>query len=281
MTSGLRTAMKLAAAVLMGAGISAAAWAAGAKLVNAKDGSGVFGYKDTPIQPWSGYHVHDPDRPAPRKVDPGPALTPAAAPADAVILFDGKDLSQWRPNQYKVEDGCMIATEGPMATVQEFGSMQLHLEWQQPVDPGSNVMNQGNNGVFLGGGIEIQIFDSYRVKLYPDGQAASVYAQTPPMVNACRKPGEWEVYDIVYIAPKFGADGNVTEPARITMFHNGVLVHLNQEVYGSTPHRALGTWKTIRPKAPIAFGAHGCPIKFRNIWARPLDDAKVTPASGR
>lgn len=266
----MKRSVKLAAAVLISAGIGTAAWAAAAKLVNAKDGSGVFGYKDTPIQPWSGYCVHDPDRPAPPKVDPGPGGELKAPPADAVVLFDGKDLSPWRPNNYKVEDGCMIATEGAMATVQEFGSVQLHLEWQQPVDPGSNVMNQGNNGVFFGGGIEIQIFDSYRVKLYPDGQAASVYAQTPPMVNACRKPGEWEVYDIVYIAPKFAADGKVTEPARITMFHNGVLVHLNQEVHGSTPHRALGTWQNIKPKAPISFGAHGCPIKFRNIWARPL-----------
>jgi hypothetical protein len=265
--SGWRMAA-VAAVVVVGAGIWVGAWAAANKLVNAKDGSGTMGYKHTPVQPWSGYHVHDPDRPLPPKVDPGQM---GKAPSDAIILFDGTDLSQWRPNKYRIEDGLMVATEGPMATVREFGSVQLHLEWQQPVEPGPNVMNQGNNGVFFGGGIEVQIFDSYRVKLYPDGQAASIYAQTPPLVNACRQPGEWEVYDIIYIAPKFDAEGRVVEPARITMFHNGILVHHNQEVYGSTPHLALGTWKNIRPRAPIALGAHGCPIRFRNVWARPLD----------
>jgi hypothetical protein len=242
------------------------------ELVNAKDGSGVFGYKDTPLQPWSGFHVHDPDRPAPPVVTPGPftAAEQAAAPSDAVVLFDGRDLESWAPNQWKVEDGCLVATAGPMRTKEEFGDCQLHLEWMVPTEPAESVWNRGNNGVFLLGEIEVQIFDSSSVKIYPDGQAAAVYAQTPPLVNACRKPGEWQTYDIVFTAPKFDDAGKLTAPARLTMFHNGVLVHLNQEIYGTTPHSGLATYDGIPAKGPVAFGAHGCPVRFRNIWIRAL-----------
>jgi hypothetical protein len=254
------------AAVGLGAG-------AGHELFKAKDGSGVVGYKDTPVQPWSGFHVHDPDRPEPKKIDPGVPSTqeqPGKAPSDAVVLFDGKTLDAWRPNQWKLEDGCMVATHGPMASKEEFGSCQLHVEWQAPAVPEANMMNHGNNGVFLGNSIEVQIFDSYRTKLYPDGQAASIYAQTPPLINACRPSGQWEVYDIVYTAPQLDAQNKLTAPARLTMFHNGVLVHLNQEIYGNSPHCGIANYDSVRAKAPIAFGAHNCPVKFRNIWVRPL-----------
>jgi hypothetical protein len=243
------------------------------ELVHAKDGSGVFGYKDTPVQPWSGYHVHDPDRPAPPKVTPAAAGTcegQATAPSDAVVLFDGTDLSKWEPNKWKVEDGCLVATEGPMRTTEEFGDCQLHLEWAVPTEPAESVWNRGNNGVFFLGDIEVQIFESYTTKIYPDGQAAAVYAQTPPLVNACRKPGEWEVYDIVFQAPKFDDAGKLATPARITMLHNGVLVHTNQEIYGNTPHGGLASYDQIPATGPLAFGAHGCPVRFRNIWIRPL-----------
>ena len=180
------------------------------ELVHAKDGSGVFGYKDTPVQPWSGFHVHDPDRPVPKKVEPAPAngLEQAgAAPSDAIVLFDGKDLAQWQPNKWKIEDGCLIATEGPLATKQEFGDCQLHLEFQVPAEPDPNIWNRGNNGVMLLGEIEVQIFDSFDTKIYPDGQAAAIYAQTPPLVNACRKPGEWQTYDIFFQARSFDDAG--------------------------------------------------------------------------
>ena len=242
------------------------------ELVNAKDGSGVFGYKDTPLQPWSGFHVHDPDRPAPPVVTPGPltAAEQPTAPSDALVLFDGRDVEQWAPNQWKVEDGCLVATAGPMRTKEEFGDCQLHLEWMVPTEPAESVWNRGNNGVFLLGEIEVQIFDSSSVKIYPDGQAAAVYAQTPPLVNACRKPGEWQTYDIVFTAPKFDEAGKLAAPARLTMFHNGVLVHLNQEIYGTTPHSGLATYDGIPAKGPVAFGAHGCPVRFRNIWIRRL-----------
>lgn len=245
------------------------------ELVYAQDGSGVFGYKDTPIQPWSGYHVHDPDRPAPKRVEPGRPGTqdrPGTAPSDAIVLFDGHDLSQWRPTQWKVEDGCLVATEGPLVTKKSFGSCQLHLEWRPPVEPTENVMNRGNNGVMLLGKIEVQIFESYGTKIYPDGQAAAIYAQTPPRVNACRPPSQWQTYDIVFFAPRFDDAGKLVQPARITMFHNGLLVHHNQEIYGDSPHAGLASYEGVPPRGPLAFGAHRCPVRFRNIWIRPLEE---------
>lgn len=237
-------------------------------LIYAKDGSGVFGYKDTPVQPWSGYHVHDPDRPAPKKVAPAEFST-EGPPSDAIVLFDGKDLSKWKPNQWKVVGGYLVATTGPFETVEEFGSFQLHLEWQAPEAEEENIMNRGNNGVLLMGLFEIQIFDP-RTKIYPDGQAASIYSQTPPLVNACRKPPEWETYDIVFAAPEFKGD-KLEKPPRLTMLHNGVLVHHAQEIYGVTGHRTLPKPLTIgKTRGPLALGAHHCPVRFRNIWIRPL-----------
>ncbi len=243
------------------------------QLVEAKDESGIVGYKHTPNQPWSGFHVHDPDRPAPPVVTPAPACPSdkaGSAPSDAVVLFDGHDLSAWQPNKWKMEAGCMIATEGRMASKQEFGDCQLHLEWMVPDTPAEIFWNRGNNGVFLLGAIEVQIFDSFTNKIYPDGQAAAIYAQTPPLANACRSPGEWQSFDIVFTAPHYDDAGVVTEPARITMLHNGVLVHKNQEIYGHTPHLYLASYDNVPAKGPIALGAHHCPIRFRNIWVRPL-----------
>lgn len=275
----MRTVLSSAALWLAFVGVATMGQSAAAqahKVVYAKDGSGVFGYKDTPIQPWSGYHVHDPDRPVPKKVEPGmpPSDQPVPPPSDAIVLFDGRGLDAWQPTQWKVENGCLVATQGPMRTRQEFGSFQLHLEWAAPADPPKNIWDDGNNGVFLGGTIEVQIFNSYRTKIYPDGQAAAIYAQTPPLVNACRKPGQWEVYDIVYRAPKFDAQGKVVQAARITMFHNGILVHWDQEIYGGSPHAALASYAGVQARAPIGLGAHHCPVRFRNIWIRPMENAK-------
>jgi hypothetical protein len=267
----LLTRCLFACAIL--AGLSSIGLAQKHQIVHARDGSGVFGYKDTPIQPWSGYHVHDPDRPAPPRVAPGPPCTPghsSGAPSDATVLFNGKDLAQWRPSQWKVVDGCLVAADGELISKQEFGDCQLHIEWLVPVEPTDNIMNRGNNGLFLLGAVEVQIFDSYNTKIYPDGQAAAIYAQTPPLVNACRKPGEWQSYDVVFFAPRFDAAGKLSEPARITMLHNGLLVHHNQEIYGHTPHCGLASYASIKPRGPIALGGHHCPVQFRNIWIRPL-----------
>ncbi len=237
------------------------------EVIKAKDGSGIPGYKDTPIQPWSGYHVHDPDRPAPRRVQPGSA---GGAPSDAVVLFDGTNLSKWERTTWKIEDEELVAGAGNLTTKESFGDCQLHLEWQAPDPPVGSDWDHGNNGVMLMGLFEIQIFDTYTTPLYPDGQAASIYCQTPPLVNACRKPGQWQSYDILFYAPVF-KDGKLISPARVTMLHNGVLVHHNQEIYGPTNHRILSTYdKPIEPKRPLVLAGHNNPVRFRNIWIRPL-----------
>jgi hypothetical protein len=236
----------------------------------AKDGSGVYGYRDTPILSWCGYHVHDPDRPAPKRIDPGPAPAPAPVPSDAIVLFDGKNLSHWPDSDWKLVDGCMeSAGDKTLMSKEEFGDCQIHLEWMAPANFEGPWYNRGNNGVMLMGVFEIQVFDSWSEKIYPDGQAAAVYGQTPPLVNVTRKPGEWQTYDIVFTAPTF-ADGKLSHPARVTMFHNGVLVHLNQEIYGETGHRILPEYKHAVSKGPLGLASHNCPVRFRNIWVRPL-----------
>ena len=244
----------------------------GAELVKARDGSGVYGYKDTPRLPWCEWLVHDPDRPAPPKVDPSPVAAPAPVPKDAVVLFDGRDLSQWKPSSWEVRDGLWIAKGGQSpATREEFGSFQLHLEWRAPADFDGPWHDRGNNGVLLHGLYEIQIFDSFNEPLYPDGQCAAVYAQTPPLVNVTRPPGEWQTFDIVFTAPKFDGE-KLVAPAYVTMFHNGVLVHNHQQVYGATGHRVLPHYNRKVSKGPIILAGHGCPVAFRNIWIRPLAD---------
>ncbi len=240
-----------------------------AELVFAKDGSGVYGYKDTPRLPWCGFLVHDPDRPAPPRIDPGPAGPPAPVPADAVVLFDGKDLSKWQSNSWRLVDGTFEANGNVQPrTKDEFGSFQLHLEWMGPANFEAPWANRGNNGVMLHGLYEIQIFDSFNEKLYPDGQCAAIYAQTPPLVNVTRPPGQWQSYDIAFTAPKVEG-GRMVQPPRVTVFHNGVLVHLNEEIRGGTGHKILPRPITTA-KGPIALGGHGCPVRFRNIWIRPL-----------
>jgi hypothetical protein len=202
-------------------------------------------------------------------VDPGPAAAPAPVPKDTVVLFGGKELDQWADPQWKVEKGEIVAGEGSLATKRKFGSMQLHLEWMAPANFDGPWYNRGNNGVILMGLYEIQIFDSYNEKLYPDGQAAAVYAQTPPRVNATRKPGEWQTYDIVFTAPDYEGQKQI-KPPRITMFHNGLLVHLEQEIYGATGHKVIPGQSPGVTEGQIILAGHGCPVRFRNIWMRPL-----------
>ncbi len=238
-----------------------------AKLVEAKDGSGVVGYKDTPVLPWCGYHVHDPDRPVPRRVEPGRR---GDAPSDAIVLFDGSDLSKWTDSDWKIEDGKLVAVTGRLTTKETFGDCQLHLEWQAPNPPVGKDWDRGNNGVLLMGLFEIQVFDTYTLQLYPDGQAASVYGQTPPLVNVCRPPGRWQSYDIMFFAPVF-QDGKLEKPAHVTILHNGVLVHHNQPIYGPTGHRIKPAYrKPIPSELPLSLSAHNNPVRFRNIWIRPL-----------
>jgi hypothetical protein len=242
--------------------------ASGADLVKAKDGSGVYGYKDTPKLPWCEWLVHDPDRPAPPRVNPGPAAQPAAVPSDAIVLFDGKDLSKWQPTDCKLVDGCIEAV-GNIASRESFGDCQIHLEWQGPAHFQGPWYNQGNNGVLLMGLYEIQIFDSFNEKIYPDGQTAAIYGQTPPRVNVTRPPGEWQSFDVVFTAPVF-ADSKLAKPARLTLFHNGVLVQLNEEIHGATGHRIVPAYQGTLSRGPLVLGGHGCPVRFRNLWVRPI-----------
>lgn len=238
--------------------------------VPAKDGSGTYGYTDTPIQPWSGYHVHDPDRPLPPRVNVGPAPTHTAAPpSDAVVLFNGTDLSKWRPTQWKLVDGCVETTEGDLTSLDSFGDCQIHLEWLAPANFQGPWSNQGNNGVYLLGLHEIQIFDSWNEKIYPDGMAGSIYGQTPPLVNACRPPGEWQTFDMVFVAPVFEA-GKLKSPGRVTLMHNGVLVLHDEAIHGETAHRGLPAYTQKISQGPIMLSGHHCPVRFRNIWVRPL-----------
>ena len=250
-------------------GLATCVLARAADLVHAKDGSGVYGYKDTPKLPWCEWLVHDPDRPAPQRVDPGPAGPPAPVPADAVVLFDGKDLSAWQPSEDKVEDGCIVTGHGNLTSKQSFGDCQIHVEWMAPAHFQGPWYNQGNNGVFLMGLYEIQVFDSFNEKIYPDGQAAAIYGQTPPLVNATRPPGQWQTYDIVFKAPVFDGE-KLVKPARVTIFHNGLLAQLNEEIHGETGHRIIPEYKQKISRGPLVFGGHDCPVRFRNVWVRPL-----------
>mgnify|MGYP002399046208 FL=1 len=266
--SMIRNLLIVNAAVVLAATLVAGA--AEPELVKARDGAGVYGYTDTPIQPWSGFHVHDPNRPAPRRVKVSPAVEKAAPPpSDAVVLFDGKDLDKWQKNDWKVVDGLLEAGNGELTTQESFGDCQIHLEWMTPVDFKGPWYNQGNNGVSLFGIYEIQIFDSYNEKIYPDGMAGAIYGQTPPLVNACLPPGVWQSFDILFTAPVFEGD-KLVRPARVTVLHNGVVVQHHQEIYGEAVHRALPAYKQKISKGPLALSGHGCPVRFRNVWVRPL-----------
>ena len=245
--------------------------AQGQELIKSQDGKAV-GYKDTPILPWTKWHKHDPDRPLPPEVTPGtPSLQDQVGtpPSDAIVLFDGKDTSQWQPNEWLVEDGTLTATKGDVETKLEFGDCQLHLEWQAPNPPQGSQMNRGNSGVFFMSRYEVQIADSYTEKIYPDGSAAAIYGETPPLVNATLPPGQWQTYDIIFTAPVFKGD-RLAKPGTVTMLHNGVLVHLNTEIMGPTEWRTIAEYQAHPAKQSLKLQAHNNPVRFRNIWIRPL-----------
>lgn len=227
------------------------------------------------IEKWS---VHDPDRPMPPVVDPGPAGEPVPAPSDAIILFDGKNLSLWTDGKgqaarWKIENGYMevVAKTGAIRTKQNFGDCQLHVEWASPIVVKGEGQGRGNSGVFLMNIYEVQILDCYNNKTYADGMTAALYGQYPPMVNACRPPGEWQTYDIVFQRPRFDDKGESISPARFTVFHNNILVHHDVELIGPTAHKARPPYKAHPDRLPISLQDHGNPIRFRNIWIRDLE----------
>ena len=224
----------------------------------------------------SRWKQHDMTRPRPPVVTPAAQQLPVAAPADAILLFDGNDLSQWQsenaePPKWIVKDGYMesVPGSGYLFTARSFGDVQLHVEWAAPTPVEGHSQGRGNSGVFLMGLYEVQVLDSYQNDTYPDGQAAAVYGQHPPDVNACRAPGEWQSYDIVFEAPTFENDA-LTSPARVTVFHNGVLVHHARELVGAAAHRKVGEYTPHDPEGPLALQDHGNPVRFRNIWVRRL-----------
>ena len=227
------------------------------------------------IQKWA---VHDTTRPMPPVVDPGPAGPPAAVPSDAVVLFGGKDLADWTndkgaPAGWKVADGYMqvVKDTGSIRTKRGFGDCQLHVEWMAPSPAVGTDQDRGNSGVYLMDTYEVQVLDSYQSKTYADGMVSAIYGQYPPLVNAARKPGEWQTYDIVFHRPRFDEKGAVVSPARLTVFFNGVLVQDNEELTGPTAHKARPPYKAHADKMPISLQDHGHPVRYRNIWIRDLE----------
>ena len=235
----------------------------------------LYGYTDTPMLPGSEWHVHDLNRPQPPMVDPGPALPSTPPPADAIILFDGKDLSQWIGGDEKgVENGFInILKTGEISTRMKFGDCQLHLEWATPAVDDGGAMHWGNSGVFMLGLYELQIIESHDSKIYPDGIAGAIYGQTPPMVNASRKPGEWQSYDILFTAPVFDGE-KVVQPAYFTVLWNGIVVQNHQSALGPTRHRALAKYDNKTTSGPVMLQLHGSALRYRNIWIRPLRPSK-------
>jgi hypothetical protein len=236
-----------------------------------------FSFSQAPIK----WKIHDLNRPLPPIVDPGTASTqetPGRAPSDAVVLFDGKDLSRWvdsdgKPAKWRVENGYMevVAKTGNISTHDSFGDCQLHVEFAEPSPPSGESQERGNSGVFLHGLYEIQVLDSYENKTYADGQASAVYGQYPPLVNASRPPAQWQTYDIIFHGPRF-TDGKVRRPARLTVLHNGVLVQDNVELTGPTAHGERPPYKPGPDKLPLQLQDHGNPVRYRNIWIRELHD---------
>lgn len=206
---------------------------------------------------------------APTIVVPGKGV--GEAPSDAVVLFDGKDLSGWKNAEgWKIEDGAMVVGKGGIETVEHFGDCQLHIEWSSPVPASGTGQGRGNSGIFLMGRYEIQVLDSYENETYFDGQAGAIYKQTPPMVNAMRGPGEWNVYDIMWTGPRFDESGKLLSPAYITAIHNGVLILNHFALEGDTPYHRPPRYEAHPAVGPISLQDHGNPVRFRNIWVRPL-----------
>lgn len=230
------------------------------------------------------WKIHDLTRPVPPVIDPGTSSSqdaPGKPPSDAVVLFDGKDLSKWQhkdgsPAKWKVENGYaeVVAKTGYIYTKEAFGDCQLHVEFREPTPPHGESQERGNSGVFLMGVFEVQVLDSYENKTYADGQASAIYGQYPPLVNAARPPGQWQAYDIIFHGPRFSSDGKLTRPARFTVLHNGVLVQDNVEPTGPTAHGERPAYTQQPEKLPLALQDHGNPVRYRNIWIRELKTAE-------
>jgi len=213
--------------------------------------------------------------PEPAVVRPGAA---GEAPADAIVLLGSEGANEWRHTdgrkvEWLVEGGVLTvaAGTGNIETVRPFGDVQLHLEWRAPTRIEGEGQGRGNSGVFLQQRYEVQILDSYDNRTYSNGQAASIYKQHIPLVNAMKPPGEWQSYDIVFTAPRFAQDGTLISPAYVTVLHNGVLVQNHVELLGKTVYMGQPSYAEHPPMQPLMLQDHGNPVSFRNIWVRALD----------
>ncbi|MBN1893199.1 DUF1080 domain-containing protein [bacterium] len=212
--------------------------------------------------------------PVPRVVTPGEGNAPCS---DAILLFDGTNASAWQHEngdsvRWEVRDGALTVRKktGDIFTRQSFGDCQLHIEWRSPSEVSGESQARGNSGIFFMKRYELQVLDSYENRTYSNGQAGSIYKQSIPLVNACRKPGEWQSFDVVFMAPKFSEDGSVRSPARITVFQNGILIQNHFEIQGSTMYRGAPRYEKHDAREPIRLQDHGNPVSYRNIWVREL-----------
>ena len=239
----------------------------------------------TAMEPAGKWHVHDEKRPQPAVVTPGTAFSQGApAPSDAEVLFDGHGLGKWEnakggeatwPTQ---GDEMASARTGGIRTKGKWEDFQLHVEWASPNPPVGSAQGRGNSGILINNMYEIQVLDSYRSPTYPDGQAGAVYGQSPPLVNACKPPGEWQSYDILFESPRWNDKGELARKAAVTVLHNGVVVQNHYELVGCTdginpavPYRSASKYPAPHdPKVFLQLQDHKNPVRYRNIWIRPM-----------
>jgi hypothetical protein len=219
--------------------------------------------------------------PEPPVINPG---EPGKAPSDAIVLFDGQNMDAWEGgDKWIVADGAATVAGGGVTSKQKFGDCQLHIEFATPAEVKGSGQGRGNSGIYLMSRYEVQILDSYEDTTYFDGQCGAIYKEQPPTVNACRKPGEWQTYDILFTAPRFNDDGSVKTPGYVTVLHNGVLIHNHFELLGATNFDRPPAYVKHEDKEPIMIQFHGNPVRFRNIWIRenvkPLVGAKPEAAA--
>jgi 3-keto-disaccharide hydrolase len=233
----------------------------------------------------SGWRQHDNHRPKPPVVEPAGGSVANPAPKDAVVLFDGTHLGAWqtpegRPPGWRVKEGVLEAVPGagPIQTKDKFGDVQLHVEWAAPNPPHGVGQDRGNSGIFLMGQFEVQVLDSYKAETYADGQAGAIYGQYPPLFNAARAPGEWQTYDIAFRRPRFDKSGQLLQPARVTLIHNGIVVQNNEEPWGPTNWLEPNPYEPGVDRGPIQLQDHSHPVRFRNIWLRNLPDRPAPSA---
>lgn len=223
------------------------------------------------------WKIHDKARPLPPVIEPGTGNGPAFPPADAIVLFKGKDLSQWedskgKPARWKLKKDYVevVKKTGSIRTIQKFGDCQLHIEWSTPIPASGKGQARGNSGVFLMDLYEVQVLDCYNNQTYADGMAGAIYGQHPPLVNACRPPGKWQSFDIIFHRPLFDDNGNLTQPARMSILHNGILIQDNAELTGPTAWKKRPPYKPHASELPISLQDHGNPVRYRNVWIRKL-----------